>query len=273
MEITSAPHGPAAGGAGLAPSGGVTIAFVHGNPETAAVWGPLLAELRALGYDDVVCLSPPGFGAPRPDGFGATVGDYRDWLAGELEAFDAPVDLVGHDWGGGHVVAVAMARPDLLRTWTTDVLGLFEPDYVWHELAQIWQTPGDGEAHLAQMFGGEVADRAATMRSLGMPADIAAQLAEAQGDEMAGAVLDVYRSAAQPVMAELGADLPAAAARPGLHLVATEDHFVGTEEMRRRASERAGATTTVLDGLGHWWMAQDPARGARALAEFWARPM
>lgn len=37
--------------------------FVHGNPETDAVWTPLLAE---LGRDDVVRLSPPGFGAPLP---------------------------------------------------------------------------------------------------------------------------------------------------------------------------------------------------------------
>jgi len=25
----------------------------------------------------------------------------------------------------------------------------------------------------------------------------------------------------------------------------------------------------VLDGLGHWWMVQDPARGAAALTRFW----
>ena len=49
--------------------------LVHGNPETDAVRDPLLAE---LGRDDVVCLSPPGFGAPIPPGFGATVGEYRD---------------------------------------------------------------------------------------------------------------------------------------------------------------------------------------------------
>ena len=84
----------------------MTVVMVHGNPETAAVWGPLLAE---LGRDDVVTLSPPGFGAPIPDGFGCTVGEYRDWLADELERMDGPVDLVGHDWGGGHVVNVAMS--------------------------------------------------------------------------------------------------------------------------------------------------------------------
>ncbi|MGH3552103.1 MAG: alpha/beta hydrolase, partial [Mycobacterium sp.] len=31
----------------------------------------------------------------------------------------------------------------------------------------------------------------------------------------------------------------------------------------------AGARTEVLDDLGHWWMVQDPARGATALAWFW----
>jgi pimeloyl-ACP methyl ester carboxylesterase len=76
----------------------MTVVFVHGNPETDAVWQPLIGELRR---DDVVCLSPPGFGAPVPDGFGATYLEYRDWLVGELERFDDPVDLVGHDWGGG----------------------------------------------------------------------------------------------------------------------------------------------------------------------------
>ena len=47
----------------------VTVVFVHGVPETAAIWDPLIA---ALGRDDVVALSPPGFGAPVPEGFEAT---------------------------------------------------------------------------------------------------------------------------------------------------------------------------------------------------------
>jgi len=75
------------------------VVLVHGNPETTAIWDPLLA---ALGRDDVETLSPPGFGAPVPEGFGATTDDYVAWLVGELEAKGAPVDLVGHDWGGGH---------------------------------------------------------------------------------------------------------------------------------------------------------------------------
>lgn len=244
----------------------MTVVFVHGNPETEAVWGPLV---DALGTDDVVCLSPPGFGAPLPEGFGATMLEYRDWLIAELEKFEAPVDLVGHDWGGGHVVNVAMHRPDLLRSWASDIVGVFDPDYVWHDLAQIWQQPGAGEELVDSMMGGTPADRTARMVDLGISAEVASELADGQGAEMGRAILLLYRDAAQPTLAEAGRNLEAARARPGLEVRATEDHFVGTEEMIRRAAERAGARIEVLDGLGHWWMVQDPKRGAAALRRFW----
>jgi hypothetical protein len=52
--------------------------------------------------------------------------------------------------------------------------------------------------------------------------------------------------------------------------IATEDHLVGTEEQRRRASARAGATIAELEGLGHWRFAQDPQRGAATINDFWA---
>jgi pimeloyl-ACP methyl ester carboxylesterase len=112
--------------------------------------------------------------------------------------------------------------------------------------------------------------RAAQLTSLGLTAEVAEQLASAYNDTMGRCILALYRSAAQPVMAELGRELPAAAQRPGLVVLATEDHYVGTEQMRRRAAERAGARIERLDGLGHWWMVQDPARGADVLTRFWA---
>jgi pimeloyl-ACP methyl ester carboxylesterase len=244
----------------------MSVVLVHGNPETSAVWDPLIA---ALGRDDVVCLSPPGFGAPLPDGWNATVEDYRDWLISELAAMEAPVDLVGHDWGGGHVVTVAMERPDLLRTWCTDVVGVFDPEYVWHELAQLWQKPGAGEQAVAEWASESVEERAARLEAFGVTPDVAARMAAGYDETMARCILALYRSAAQPRMAQLGEGLAAAAQRPGLHLSATDDHFVGTVDMQRRAAERAGARIETLDGLGHWWMVQDPARGAAALDNFW----
>ena len=244
----------------------MTVVLVHGNPETEAIWNPLV---DALGRDDVVRVSPPGFGAPLPDDFPATCLAYRDWLEDELAGFKEPVDLVGHNWGGGHVVNTVMHRPELVRSWASDVVGVFDPDYIWHDLAQVWQTPGDGEQLVDTMMGGTVQDRAKRLAAFGVPLDVATSIAAAQGPEMGRAILPLYRSARQPAVAEAGRGLEAAAARPGLSLLATEDHYVGSEKLRRRAADRAGARTEVLDGLGHWWMCQDPARGAAVLTRFW----
>jgi pimeloyl-ACP methyl ester carboxylesterase len=244
----------------------VTVVLVHGNPETAAIWGPLV---DGLGREDVVRLSPPGFGAPLPDDFPATYLAYRDWLEAELEAIGEPVHLVGHDWGGGHVVNLVMHRPELVRSWASDIVGVFDADYVWHDLAQVWQTAGDGEESVDTFLGGSFEERAALWAAQGVPSDIAESWAQAQGPEMGRAILLLYRSARQPAIAQAGQGLEKAAARPGLSILATEDTYVGSAESRRRAAERAGARTEVLDGLGHWWMFEDPARGAAALTRFW----
>ena len=248
----------------------MTVVLVHGNPETAAVWDPLVAALREAGITDVVPLSPPGFGAPVPSGFEATVDGYRDWLITALERFDGPIDLVGHDWGGGHVATALMERPDLVRSWASDVLGIFEPGYVWHDLAQAWQTPDVGEAHIAAMLGGPPAAKTGRLVGLGISPEVADGMAAGQDEAMQACVLRLYRDAAQPAMARRGEALGRLAERPGLAILATEDHFVGDEALRRRAAERAGAQVAVLQGLGHWWMVQDPDRGAGVLTAFWA---
>jgi pimeloyl-ACP methyl ester carboxylesterase len=175
------PHGPAL--------------FVHGNPETSAVWGPLLGELDR---EDAVCLSPPGFGAPIPRGFEPTMTAHRDWLIARLEAFRYPVDLVGHDWGGGHVFNVAMARPDLIRSWVSDAGGLFDPGYEWHPLARIWQTPGDGEQLVQKMMTAPLEQRIAAMLDLGIASPVAERLAAGQDTQMGRAILALYRSEEGP---------------------------------------------------------------------------
>ncbi len=120
----------------------MTKVFVHGNPETAAIWGPLRAALDQRGLDDeVVTLDPPGFGAPAPDGWDPTPASYVGWLADALAELDGPIDLVGHDWGAGHVFGLLADEPDRIRSWAADCAGLLHPDYVWHDMAQIWQTP------------------------------------------------------------------------------------------------------------------------------------
>ena len=172
----------------------MTVVLVHGNPETDAVWDPLVAE---LGRDDVLRLSPPGWGAPVPEGWGATVAEYRDWLVRQLEEIGAPVHLVGHDWGGGHVLGVAMTRPDLLRSWCSDILGCLEPDYVWHPLAQLWQTPGAGEAAVAAIVE-DPGPRLDDMAARGLDRAVGERMAAGYDATMARCILGLYRDAAQP---------------------------------------------------------------------------
>ena len=175
------------------------IVLVHGNPETSAIWDEMRKHLDRT---DVIALSPPGFGAPVPDGFTATSDAYVDWLALEVQKLDSPVDLVGHDWGGGHVARLACSRPELIRSWATDIAGCFDPDYAWHDLAKVWQTPGAGEAAVSQMTQMPAADRKARFVSLGMTPTAAESVAAAINEDMGRCILALYRSAAQPAMAE-----------------------------------------------------------------------
>ena len=245
----------------------MTLVLVHGNPETEAIWDDLVPHLR---NHDVVRLSPPGFGSAIPFGFNCTTDAYRDWLAGELKKFAQPVDIVGHDWGGGHVIRVAMDHPDLIRSWASDILGGFDPDYIWHDMAQAWQKPDVGEQAVAQMASMPAEARAQRYESLGMTKAIAQKVAEGANADMGRAILALYRSAAQPVMRDLGARLPQAAAKTGLAIIATEDFYVGGETLARRSAERAGAKVAVLEGTGHWWMCQQPKQGADAINTFLA---
>jgi pimeloyl-ACP methyl ester carboxylesterase len=244
----------------------VTIVLVHGNPETAEVWSPLV---EALDRPDVVRLSPPGFGSPVPSGWDATPGAYRCWLAAELAGLEQPVDLVGHDWGGVHVLGVAMTQPQLLRSWCVDSIGLLDPDYEWHSLAVTWQTPGIGEEAIAPLASETVVDRLAFLTSMGIPRSVAEHLAPGCGQVDRSTVLSLYRHARQPHLSDLGAALESASKRPGMVLLATDDRATGTESTRRRAARVANASVHVLPDVGHWWMLEDPDRAATALKSFW----
>ena len=143
---------------------------------------------------------------------------------------------------------IAMERSDLIRSWTSDILGSFDPDYVWHDMAQAWQKPDIGEQAVAQMPGAPIEARAQRYESLGMTSAIAQKVAAAANPEMGRAILALYRSAAQPAMRDLGAGLPRAAAKPGLALIATEDFYCGGETLARRSAERAGAKVPFWKG-------------------------
>ena len=247
-----------------------TKVFIHGNPETSAIWHLLVKELQRGGVAKVVRLSPPGFGSPTPAGWGATVVEYRDWLIGELEKIDGEIDLVAHDWGAGHLFSSLSARPNLVRSWAADCVGLIHPDYEWHTNAKQWQTPDVGEKVVADMVAISESDFVAIFSSLGMTADIAGQVKRGINDEMARCILALYRDAAQPRMAELGRQFIAAAPANGLVIVATNDHFAGPAENMTQIAAQVNAKTATIADAGHWWMCEQPQFAASMLMQHWS---
>jgi hypothetical protein len=49
----------------------------------------------------------------------------------------------------------------------------------------------------------------------------------------------------------------------------SSDDPLADPERTAAAAARAGARIRRLEGLGHWWLVEDPARGAAVLQEFW----
>ena len=170
------------------------VVLVHGVPETPAVWEHLRSELHR---SDIVTPLLPGFGCPRPDGFGSTKEEYVRGLVSELETLAAqgPVDLVGHDWGGGFVVRVVSTRPDLVRSWVTDAAGIGDVNFEWHDFAKIWQTPGEGEEFFEQQMATPPEERGSVFEMFGVPPERAVTLASWADPLMAESILALYRSA------------------------------------------------------------------------------
>jgi len=237
--------------------------FVHGVPETTAVWEPLVAHLER---DDVVLLAMPGFGSALPDGFEPTMQTYADWLAGELAGLDE-IDLVTHDWGALLALRVLADRPGNVRSWATD-MGDLSPDFEWHDTAKTWQTPGEGEAFMDGFVSATPADRAALLVAIGVPEIGAAAMAAAIDQTMAAAILTLYRSATA-IGHEWGPGIDRIEG-PGLLIASGQDPFRSTTRARRLA-ERTGAEMVDLPDAGHWWMLEDPADAASQLTAFWAR--
>lgn len=249
----------------------MTKVFVHGNPETTDIWSPLLEQLNERRITDVVCLSPPGFGVPTPKGFTATRREYTQWLASELKSIGGDIDLVGHDWGAGHVFGVLAEYPGIVRTWATDCMGLLHPDYVWHDAAQGWQTPELGEQMMQGMVDMDVETFVAVFGTLGVSENVARAMKPHINEDMASCVVRLYRDAAQPTMRILGEKFVSEKPKRGLVIIAENDNYAGSHDSHEELANKVGAKVVRLEGCGHWWMIEKPQEAARMLSSHWIR--
>lgn len=238
------------------------IVFVHGVPETAAIWG----ATRGLIEAESVALALPGFGCPVPDGFGATKDEYADWLLGELEQISEPIDLVGHDWGAGLTYRIATAHGDRVRSWVADIGNIAHRDYVWHDIGKLWQTPGAGEEFFESQNAITAEERAPLYEALGVPPAGALEMATAADATMGNCILALYRSATPNPYAHWGPWTPTSA--PGLVVSPTDDLF-GNETQSAEVAAALGARFERIEGAGHFWPYQASEAAVAILQSFW----
>ena len=235
--------------------------FLHGVPDTFRMWDRVRADLSRT---DVVALAMPGFDAPVPAGFDASKEAYADWLVGELERIGEPVDLVGHDWGSLLTQRAASVRPELVRTLACGS-GPIDRDYVWHDLAQAWQTPDVGEQVMADFTPDALAAGLAEFTDEAA----AKETSKHVDDDMKRCILALYRSAVK-VGDEWQAGVEAVAGRfPALVLWGRDDAYV-QPQFGENLAKRLHAKLLMFDDSGHWWPYTKPAATAAALEELWA---
>jgi pimeloyl-ACP methyl ester carboxylesterase len=134
---------------------------------------------------------------------------------------------------------------------------------VWHNVAQIWQTPGAGE----ELMSGFTAEAAVAVLAADTGEEIAAQTAGRVDETMKSAILDLYRSAVT-VGAEWGPDLDGFD-RPSLALWGADDPYCGAD-FGQLMAKRLRSRLTVFESTGHWWPVQRAQESAAELERLWA---
>ena len=169
----------------------------------------------------------------------------------------------GTDWGGLLVVRAVSVRPGVVRSWATGAAPL-DREYVWHQAAQAWQTPGMGEKVMAGMTAETLQ---AALVAAGVPAADAAKAGGKLDATMKQCILSLYRSAVN-VGSEWDDDLRRISA-PGLILWGEKDPYASVE-LGARLAEKTRARFVSFPGCSHWWQLERPAEVAAELERLWA---
>lgn len=241
--------------------------FLHGVPDTPALWGPVLSHLN-LPKGTAHTPALPGFGVPVPQGFTCTKDAYAEWvleIAKGLNEVSGPIDIVGHDWGAILTARAVSLRPDLFATWTISNAAP-HLDYKWHRMARMWQTPVLGE--LIQMMTRPKALTKALIDQ-GLPADLAAHEAQAYDATMKRAILKLYRSA-KNVATQWDAEIDNIHAN-GLVFWGEQDPYVPLW-VGQAFADRTGASIKTYADAAHWSVVQKNEDLAIELKALWAEP-
>lgn len=252
---------------------GPTVLMLHGNPDNADEWLPLIERLSP----EYRCVAPdlPGYGRrgeTRPlDGFAYTVDDQIRFVDALLGALELPraLTLVVHDIGGIMGVPWAAANVDRLTAMVYTNTVAF-PGFEWFDVARQWgstRTRGKLAARLTMWLlgrrGGRLFARAFGQQNPQLDRAALARFTEhfALNPIAKATTLEQFRRIVRRGYFD-GYDAMLERVReaaPTVTVWGEGDPYVPDA----RAEDLRAAELRRLDGIGHWV----PLLAADALAE------
>lgn len=247
-----------------------TLLCVHGFPESAWMWRPVLRAAAAAGWRAIAPDLPGAGDSPvePPRTWDSQIAALDEFVA---EQDLGPVVLCVHDWGGLIGLRWACDRgPEAVRALVIADTGFFA-DGEWHGIATVLRTPGEGEAFVEQFATPEAFNGTLKAVSTGMTdEDLTEYFKSFTTPEGRQGVLDLYRSGDFEVLAPYEGKL-AALGVPALILWGSEDPFSPIAGAHRLAQEIADSELRILEGVGHFIYDDAPEVTSSAVVEFLAR--
>jgi pimeloyl-ACP methyl ester carboxylesterase len=248
---------------------GPPLLMIHGNPDTHAIWRPLVDRLK----DRFRCITPdlPGFGgSEEPPGFDASFASRARFVDDLVDALGIrePVFLAVHDLGGGYGLTWMCEHPERVRKVAIANTS-FHASYRWHPWARVWRTPVLGELSMLLMnralFARELRRGS---RKLSPRAIDDAYAAVTPATKRA--VLRCYRASDPPLFAPWEARLHAIVPEPVPAIVVwgEQDPYIPGA-----FADRFGAREVHrFPDSGHWVIAEEPDAVAQKVRAFFDGP-
>jgi pimeloyl-ACP methyl ester carboxylesterase len=244
---------------------GAATLFLHGIPDTGAVWN----DVTRVVSSSYRCVVPdlPGFGRSAvPAGFQVTLNGMAEFIDAFLVAvgISEPVHLVVHDIGGPFGLAWAVLHPEKVKSITI-MNTVFQSAYRWHRYGRICRTPILGELLHILMTQSGFAHSIRT--NSGMTKPSREQISATYlffTNSVRQMVLRVYRGLDPEVFQTWDTELQALAANvPSLVIWGDRDTYIGS-----RFAEQFGAQKVMhYPDCGHWPMVEIPHVVSRTLLE------
>ena len=232
------------------------IVYLHGVPHSGAMWQPFIERMGGDAPD------LPGFGSTdKPASGDYTFRGLERWVTEYTAGMDR-FSLVMHDWGSVGLLA-AMQRPEAIERLVIINAVPLLPGYRWHPIARAWRRPVVGEL----VMGSSTKWGFRQLAKMQGKTEVPPETVDANIDEIWShfdhgtqrAILRLYRSAPEDVLAGAGKDLGAIKA-PVLVVWGDKDPYLPTRFAHDYAEALGGsAEVDVVADAGHWPWFEKPA--------------